>query len=1490
MAKKAGARYLDSFPTVQNKTLRGRLSLFLATGAALLAILGTIFMGALVAYSSVETNKPVATNASALFNACGVIGQNMDGRSSWRANWDVALADKQSRRFTLSEVVPNSTWWSHFSGTNSDDGMDIFAGKWDNEVDRVNAGRDEAAQLPKTDDLPAELKGYRTGANCIFGAIPGTLGSFGLNFANFVTKISSFVATMSFNSSFICDAEGSAPGTPCIDLISIIGGRGNDAGEGGTGQGGSSGIIGNLTTGLYMPLMILVVLATALTVAWTGIVKRRYRDAFFQFFWLVGSTVIGLTLLLNPSLLVKAPMVAGNTVVGCVVGAFNGAGCGSGGSSATVGSSTPNAKENICVSSAAGLSPEQTATLYVNGMSCAIWSAFVLEPYAQGAFGLSVSQLDLDAVIDSSEDQTVRKLLESDGWNPPEKEFTPSSICVNLQAKNGESYTSMGNTFQGGDNTTNGTAGAVCNLAVWDLFMKTNAVGGGVTSANNNPDNQWLSVISRLPANTDMFHNYVDETGGWNKFGMGGLAALASLLGSGLIIFVSLLALVYYIIAIIMMAFAPVFFLFGMHPGRGRKIMLGWLEQVIGNILKYIISAVFLLIAVTFYGAILGATTNLLASIVFVVIVTIALILYRKELINLLSRVEMGGEKLAASADVMNKAKKFSEPLVRTGRTVTAGAIASKVTGSGFSAGAGAAVQRELRRGNGLAARTFQAVDAISKDNADDLYKIEQGKRTESIAAAKKADVLEDSAVDAVGDLTPKAADLAEARESEATAAEDNGAVREVIRTKGELATKVAMHFPESDYAARRADREVYQNDEDGNRVKVTSSEAYRNISNTSNQIDEARAAYAKAADLKDHGAMDEAKKLEQELTVKLNRDMGDFRQNHRGGGAASAFADIRQAENLFDKLQISRADALRSGDTEKAEAIQQSISSLDLQITSQRAVFDKAYGKDEYARADKEYTRATEEYIKHGADPEDKARFAEANELSYEKLNRNLAESEDKLQKARDFVDEKSNDYDEARIKASAKISAASEARTDADFLKAEVDSIAEKRKDFTPGQVISTKVTDNIQDKAAAQAGVQAGRNSEFNDKLKDAIKGLNDMEASGAGSNSEKEEISIVPTAKGENLRAAETRNPTLVARGDEIATENRIKAKAEEIAAADKAVEDARRRLTSANGREDLPTIERPVPGEPVRVTTAREEHTQITEVLQQTIVEKRVIETQFNDAKARVETISRDSNGERTPELTAAEEQVAVLNRKLSDITRAADTALDNVKDAENRFKETAVTPGIAAAQKAYENALAQQAAKSSTINEKVSIPQATVNSVQDNPQLVASLGALEARMNNLLEASRGGSKMSSEDRAKIIEVERRIAGLGENPSEALIKQITKLLPNNPAPTSSQAPAARAPQAEPREPQRSPGLPTSPASNGSGQTPAGRASSGALPNPTEIPNAGITDQAAAPGQVDNTSGARPKRTGLGAALSNRPKGDSGDINPPKRPSR
>ena len=56
---------------------------------------------------------------------------------------------------------------------------------------------------------------------------------------------------------------------------------------------------------------------------------------------------------------------------------------------------TKNTSDNVCKSSASGLSIDEEMAMSINGLSCIIWKAFVLEPYAQAEFGTSFEALDI---------------------------------------------------------------------------------------------------------------------------------------------------------------------------------------------------------------------------------------------------------------------------------------------------------------------------------------------------------------------------------------------------------------------------------------------------------------------------------------------------------------------------------------------------------------------------------------------------------------------------------------------------------------------------------------------------------------------------------------------------------------------------------------------------------------------------------------------------------------------------------------------------------------------------------------------------------------------------------------------------------------------------------------------------------------------------------------------------------------------------------------
>lgn len=812
-AKKSGARYLDS-ALVKRKSLRSRFTSVFSIVATVLVVGLSVGMGSLASASinSAKTGPSIVAADAGTSGICSVIGANMDSRMPWQSAGTVPLPNVDNRYFTLSEIAGGSLWWSIYNGTGDGDGV-FLVNSYDDEAKKINADRTDANKLPLAADLPSELKDFRDWGPCFWTGIPATLGGLGLNFANFIATSVSWIATSAFNPSFICDADASSTAsaqTGCIDLVSIIGGRSNDAGQGGTGEGASSGIIGSLTTGLYKPLVIIVVLVTALLVLWTGIVKRRFREAFGQAAWLAVSFIIGLTLILNSSILVKGPMILGNTILGCIVGSFNGSGGCVGNSSGPDTSGTQPASKAVCVSGANGATPSEQTTFYINSMTCSIWSAFVLEPYARGAFGTGVSGLEMSSPIDGGTN-TVGGMLSGDGWNKGGGTGAGStdSYCVRLGGSS--SYNDMPATFSGT------TGPKICNLAVWDILMKTQYTGGGITSASTNPDPAWFQMMSRLPASDSLFATYTNQGAGvWFKFFMGTIAWIAALVGGFIIALTSGAALVYYIMAIIMLAFAPIFFLIGMHPGRGKKIMLGWLSQIISNFLKYVVSGVFVLVAVSFYGAILGSSGSIEGSLLFIVLISAALFMYRKELINLLGRVDMGGEQMTNAADSFfqrsNSAAKRAKS-VTTG--ITAGALAGLATRGpkGVMTGAGVATMRELRSGTGIVARSMQAASTISADNKADARNAAGRKGAEAARMETNAKQIEEDLHSTIDRAKPAAQNIKNAKDASDKAAIDkDNALDEVeltnqaIKPQNDFNEQVVTLFIKGDFANKHQD------------------------------------------------------------------------------------------------------------------------------------------------------------------------------------------------------------------------------------------------------------------------------------------------------------------------------------------------------------------------------------------------------------------------------------------------------------------------------------------------------------------------------------------------------------------------------------------------------------------------------------------------------------------------------------------------------------
>jgi len=665
---KAGAGYLRE-GSVARKTPKPRGRAVFASVLMVFAVLfGFVATGPLVdsfiANSSNGTQG--MTEASAMFcqPPSQSLGFNMENPRSWRTGASTYPLDNvSSRTLNAQEVVGNGARFVNFYGFGvptgtflfipEDEGLPQESGKAseDNKDAALDTGVIERVKKISGNsgvavgDWFEKTNGSRSGTQCAFGSV-GTLAANGvLGLTTILTQIMGGISSFAFTPTIICDSSSNST-APCVDLVGIIGGgNGNPSG----------GIIGNLTNSIYFPLLVIVGLLVAVWIIINGLVKRQFRETLTGALWCVVVMVAGVALLVNPQMLAKAPMAVGNTIAQCVIGTFTGsAGCG------TSGSSAPSTGE-LCAADTGG-SGINKAPLTMANLNCKLWEAFVLQPYAQGSFGLPLEQLYVGSGHSNTE---ASKIVEKAGLDP-------NNFCISLKPNGAPSQYANGTLKVSGGSS-------ICNIALYQMLLQVDVQNGSAVDKPNNIDPRWLQLAIFAASDDGTYNAWAPSDFHVGQVGLAGLGLIAAACASLVIVVTSAFALAFFFISIILMAFAPFFLLAGVHPGRGKKIMLGWLGQVLSNLMKFIASAIFLVITVAIYSAVLSSVSNLGAMLIFVIILTVALLMYRREIVDMLGIIDLGGEKLSNKfgEKVMDRVKNTGKTAMAVGAGVTAGALSN---------------------------------------------------------------------------------------------------------------------------------------------------------------------------------------------------------------------------------------------------------------------------------------------------------------------------------------------------------------------------------------------------------------------------------------------------------------------------------------------------------------------------------------------------------------------------------------------------------------------------------------------------------------------------------------------------------------------------------------------------------------------------------------------------------------------------------------------
>lgn len=592
---------------------------------------------------------------------CAGNGYNMDNKQPIKTD-EMIHPKATNRKYTVQELFNDAAKsFIRYDG----EGKGLFL-----------ADKKEEASEGLSKEAKERIKAQRTLVGCSFaGPIGAAIESFPLSVSSTITRVTASFSTALFAEKLICE-PGNPNGETCLDVIGVAGGTGDP----------NDGVIGQLGQGLYFPMLTIAVLTTAVWLMWTGLVQRQFRLGLSGVAWAVMALFVGVAMMTKPNLTARGPHTINNAVLGCLVSAINGGDCTGSGSGG----------ENKNISSAIGEecrsegSEGNKAEWQVNALNCSLFKTFVLDNWSRASFGYPYNELYTENPGKGG------KTIDLKG------KASPGDFAVDLQGPGGDTR----------DVKTSGSR--VSNMALKQLNLMTNLESASGTK-------EWKPLIRVAAENEKMWPYWASAANSdGSRLGTAVVGALEAFIAGLVIIIFSLWGLVYSLVSSILIMFAPVFMLFALHPGKGKRIALGWMEAIISNILKYLGTSFMVMASMILYASILASSSGMTAFI-GVFIISGALWNYRKEFVNLIGATNMGGQKI--SNPLGEKLEKKGGKLGDAASAVVGGAIGSKLAGRGAFDGAGKSLGRMMKRGNGVTANLVRqysrAKNDAEKENKD---------------------------------------------------------------------------------------------------------------------------------------------------------------------------------------------------------------------------------------------------------------------------------------------------------------------------------------------------------------------------------------------------------------------------------------------------------------------------------------------------------------------------------------------------------------------------------------------------------------------------------------------------------------------------------------------------------------------------------------------------------------------------------------------------
>ena len=548
------------------------------------------------------TNQPTITKtetahagAMGIFGGAQSLGYGMNNTAGWEGSFNVIqLPNKEGRIFTLKEAVGSTLEFVNYEGEG--DGDD-----W-----TVSADPDRMTGAPKTINKDSEkLKGLRSVHTILSGGILNLMAD-GMNgltgmFYDFAQNI----LLIAYSPSTICS---DAKDTNCVlNLPKITGGDGEH----------DKGVIGKLYHNFYIPLVFITTVAALVWAFKQVFVNHAVREGITAVLHVIATLVVGTALMLNAGLMASLPLKTMQTIGGYALSLSSSSGDENTGADKQTGNTSEASA--MCKSTANDISASDQLVLSVNSMTCTIWRAVRLDPYARAQFGRPFAKLDV-------KDPTIAEAIKK-------AEVDPDTFCVPLKvAGKPEDYRNKTLKLESGSHK-------VCNLAAYQLYLKTNAqIDDNARTKDHGIDQNWYKLIAVLQADDNLWNTWTYSWGsGFNRFFVTTIAMVTFVpIGVILIIF-SFMVIAQMFIVSVMMIFLPLIMLAWLIKGWGSRVAKKYFWFLLGCVASYIMYSVTLAVSVIILSAVIDTIDEMLLVSVFNFLLGFALWKNRAAILSMIS-------------------------------------------------------------------------------------------------------------------------------------------------------------------------------------------------------------------------------------------------------------------------------------------------------------------------------------------------------------------------------------------------------------------------------------------------------------------------------------------------------------------------------------------------------------------------------------------------------------------------------------------------------------------------------------------------------------------------------------------------------------------------------------------------------------------------------------------------------------------------------------